>query len=694
MARAWPPAVVPLLVALATAACAPDAGTPEPAFVRPVHRFASARKGSPPTATLLDDTRPVLAAPGQVDLHTPWAPIGADGVLRVEAPLPPSYAGVSQVLGRLTLSSREGRQELPRQLHPLEKRGTGRVLTLRVPVPAELAGKGRVGLRLTGLGIPEATTSTWQSAALEIPRGARLEFAIGVLEPDFADGPVDFELAACREDACDPLFAESLDPARPEQRGWQERRVSLAQLAGESRRFRFSARRAQGASTSLYAWADPTLYAPAPRGPEDSNVILISVDTLRADHLPSYGYDRDTAPFVDEYLARGGVLFEHLVAASAVTAPSHMTIFTGLQPSAHGVTDGLRRLPDAIPTLPERLRRHGVTTAAFTEDGWVGVHQGFARGFDSFTENKSAEIMVPEGQVDRTFGQGRDWLARNRDKRFFLFLHTYQVHEPYAPPPRYAGLFAEVGADAPPHLRAMADYDREIRYVDDELRRLIAALEESGLAGETVVVLTSDHGEEFLDHGLLSHGGHLYEESVHVPLLIRGPGFPAGLRVATPVAQADLMPTLLALFGVTPNPTGEARSLLGLARGGEAAELAERPLFSEGLVKFQPGPGGGRSFRPPVTAVRLGQRKLLRDRDADEERLELYDLGRDPGERRNLLGDGASPPADLSRLLDGYAGARAAEQRRLTGETAGAQEAPPLDPERVEKLRALGYIDP
>lgn len=687
---------VALLLALVAAACAPEAPSPGPDFVRPLRRFAGSasdpRAATARSATLLDDTRPVLSAPGRVDLSAPRAPLGRDGVLRIEAPLPASYAGVSHALGSVVLFAGEERHELPRRLYALEKRGATRVLTLQVPVPAQLAGSERVGFRLLGIGIPEAAESSLETAPLDIPAGARLEFAIGVLEPDFADGPVAFELAACREGDCERLYAETLDPARAEQPGWQERRVGLAGLAGERRRLRFTSRRVAGATTSLPAWADPTLLAPAARRADAPNVILISIDTLRADHLPSYGYGRDTAPFVDEYFARGGVLFESTTAASAVTAPSHMTIFTGLQPSAHGVTDGLRTLARTIPTLPEELRAHGVTTAAFTEDGWVGVHQGFARGFDRFVENKSADVMVPEGQVDRTFAQARAWFERHGDRRFFLFVHTYQVHAPYAPPPRYAALFADAGADPPPHLRAMADYDREIRYVDDELRGLVAALERAGLAEHTVLVLTSDHGEEFLEHGLVSHGGHLYEESVRVPLLLRGPGFPAGLRVATPVAQADLMPTLLGLFGVAPPPGGQGRSLLDLARGGDAPGLAGRPLFSEGLVKFQAGAGGGRSFDPPVTAVRVGPRKLLRDRERGEQRLELYDLARDPGEQRNLLENGESAPDDLRALLDAYPGQREAEQRRLVGGEDGAGAAPSLDPQRREKLRALGYL--
>ena len=238
----------------------------------------------------------------------------------------------------------------------------------------------------------------------------------------------------------------------------------------------------------------------------------------------------------------------------------------------------------------------------------------------------------------------------------------------------------------------MADYDREIRYVDDELRELIATLEATGNADDTIVVLTSDHGEEFLEHGLRSHGGHLYEESVRVPLLIRGPGIPAGQRVATPVAMADLMPTLLELFDLPAPADREARSLLPLARGADPSAFAGRPIYSEGLVKYQAGSEGVRRFDPPIHAVSVGQRKLVRDREQGEVRYELYDLAADPLERRNLFGEERANASDLKALLERYPAEQEARRRRLAGE-APAEEAPPIDPERERKLRALGYLE-
>jgi arylsulfatase A-like enzyme len=366
-----------------------------------------------------------------------------------------------------------------------------------------------------------------------------------------------------------------------------------------------------------------------------------------------------------------------------------MTIFTSLPPSVHGATDGFKVLASGILTLPEWIRAQGLDTAAVTEDGWVGAHQGFARGFDVFIENESARITAPEGQVDRTFARARRWLELHRDKRFFLFLHTYQVHAPYAPPARYAGLFVPPeGQAAPLHVRQLADYDREIRYTDDELAGLFAALERLGLADRTIVVVTSDHGEEFLEHGLVSHGAHLYEESVGVPLVLRGPGIPAGRRIAAPVGHADLMPTLLELLGL-PVPGGlSGRSVRPLLQGG-SGELEARPVFSEGWATFQPGADGGRAFEPPSLAVRRGERKLARYRSPDGTRYELYDLSADPGERSDLSRSEPGEAGGLRALLEAYE----RETARADRPAAPATAAPALDADREEKLRALGYLE-
>jgi arylsulfatase A-like enzyme len=446
-------------------------------------------------------------------------------------------------------------------------------------------------------------------------------------------------------------------------------------------------------------WSNPTLYAPRPRRDDEPNLVLLSVDTLRADHLPTYGYGLDTAPFIDEHFGHGGTVFDHCMAGATTTAPSHMTMFTSLPPSAHGVTDGFKGLSPKIPTLPERIRAAHLDTAAFTEDGWVSVQQGFARGFNVFAENKSADIMKPEGQVDETFAMARRWLERNRDKRFFLFLHTYQVHSPYAPPDRYRGLFAEEADRAPDgesaaNVAARADYDREIRFTDDELRRLVGDLERLGIADRTRFVLTSDHGEEFDEHGLLYHGGHLYEETTRVPLMVYGPGIAAGRRIDAPVSHVQLEPTILGLLGLPVPPELAALDLSPVLRDPGATAPAG-PVFSEAWVTFQPGIGRkGRRFHPPSFSIREGDRKLTRQRQDDGSfRFELYDLETDPGESNDLAGAEPDTVRRLGERIARYERRQEEVRDRFYGAATPDADALTIDGEQEQKLRALGYLE-
>ncbi len=662
--------------------------------MRPIHRFAApadgARTDALATATLEDDTRPVLRAPrSRVVAWQERAPVTPEGQVEVTQILRGRLAQASHLVVRAHLGADRELHVTPPRLVAVRRAPAGRLFAARFPVPAEWRAR-EVAVTVRGVPIGTEELGSIETAAVAIPAGARLEFAIGVLEPELGSDPVAFQVDAC-SDACETVYRAELAPARAEDRGWRDAIVPLDALAGSRRRFVFRAERlARATPFSLPLWAHPTLYAPASRADAGASLILLSIDTLRADHLPSYGYTHETAPFIDR-LAREGTLFENTVAASTATAPSHMTMFTSLPPSVHGATDGFKTLASEILTLPEWIRAQGLDTAAITEDGWVGAQQGFARGFDVFVENKSARITVPEGQVDRTFARAKRWLELHRDKRFFLFLHTYQVHAPYSPPARYAELFGAPGGErAPIHLRQLADYDREIRYTDDELAGLFAALEAQGLAERTLLVVTSDHGEEFLEHGLLSHGGHLYEESVAVPLVLRGPGIPAGRRIPTPVGHADLMPTLLELLRL-PVPDGlSGRSLRGLLAGA-AGPLEARPVFSEAWATFQPGgPDGGRAFEPPSLAVRRGERKLARYRSPEGTRYELYDLAADPGERTDLSGSAPDEAGALRSLLEAYE----REASRGAGLASPAPGTPPaLDADREQKLRALGYLE-
>jgi arylsulfatase len=342
-----------------------------------------------------------------------------------------------------------------------------------------------------------------------------------------------------------------------------------------------------------------------PRG----RFILISLDTLRADHLGAYGYARPTSPFLDSLAARG-TLFENAVVQLPGTLPSHMSIFTGLYPAEHGVYPETALSP-LVRTLPEVLRAEGFRTAGHTEGGYVAGRYGFARGFEEWTDDSpmvehEGRLVKSREAVKRTFGRGMDFLRRVRDEEsFFLFLHTYSIHDPYDPPEKYRslywsgppppGAFEPRGQDLAAFNRGeralvpraveyyQALYDAQINYTDDVLREFFAGLAELGLADSVTVVLTSDHGEEFLEHGRLVHE-QVYHESLHVPLVVVRPGGRSGQRVGTLVQSVDLAPTLLELAGVPPagRPAMSGRSFVPLLEGG--GRSPGRDAYAEAFV--------------------------------------------------------------------------------------------------------------
>jgi arylsulfatase A-like enzyme len=696
-----------LLVVLALACDSPR--VPDASVMKPVHRLVDASLGlegpitlDHPTVTLRDETRHVLRAPPRTTLLWPTELEDRSGerVLNHPQPLPPEFRDARSLLVMPRVKMGWEWLELPPQVHRTSRASGQPSVLLEIPIPVDLELEKPVVMALAyAIDLVDLTRLT--TPPIEVPEAAELEFGIGLVEPALGRDPVEFAVLACDGDRCQTLFEETVDPAAGAAASWRNRRVSLAALAGQTRAFRFEARRLfEQAPFSFPVWANPTIYAPVARGDRHVNVILLSVDTLRADHLGSYGYRHDTAPFIDERFARGGTVFEAPVAAATITTPSHASMFTSLSPVAHGTIDGMKRLPGNVPTLAEHVRQAGLDTAAITENGWLGIVHGFGRGFDSFAENKSANVMVPEGQVDVTFAQARSWLQRNRNKHFFLFLHTFQVHTPYAPPERYAGLFSEhetgrIDESSASHLRWMARYDREIRYTDDELRGLFQTIDGLGLGDDTVFILTSDHGEAFLEHGVLEHGSRLDDEVVRVPLMFWGKGVPAGRRIGVPVAHVDLMPTILDLLGIPCPPDLEGLSLAGLLRGNaDERAFAKRPLYSEsrGSVAFGPD----RELLPflaPAYLVRVGDRKLARYRTQDGGfRYEYYDVAADPREEFDLYPSRAEEARDLRGLLEGYAQRGRASGTRIDREAPA--DTPPLilDPEQEKKLRALGYL--
>ncbi|MDX1501681.1 MAG: sulfatase, partial [Thermoanaerobaculia bacterium] len=392
---------------------------------------------------------------------------------------------------------------------------------------------------------------------------------------------------------------------------------------------------------------------PAPRptpsgGPPD--IVVYLVDTLRADHLGCYGYHRPTSPQIDRF-AEDATLFTGALAQSSWTRPAVATLFTGLYPEVHGVTGRQSGLPAGVATLAELLREAGYATAAVSTNPYVTPAFGLDRGFDTFVElpvdRRTEEVHQLSDRLNR---EAFAWLdARPPGRPFFLYLHSTDPHLPYAPRSPYRERFARPGSAAVAGTKetvyrltageleatvavreGLIDlYDAEIAFNDAAFGELRRRLEELGLWESALVVLLADHGEEFGDHGLWTHGRTLYSEQLAMPLVVRLPGGRgAGRRVDAPVSQVDLLPTLLDYLGVGAPEAVQGRSFLA------AFEPGFSPSDPPPAIYAHLGINGRRHL-----AVTRGRRKvvyraqrLLRPMP----RVEQYDLERDPGERRNL----------------------------------------------------------
>jgi len=417
------------------------------------------------------------------------------------------------------------------------------------------------------------------------------------------------------------------------------------------------------------------LAAPAcDRVPSDRarDVVLVSMDTVRADGLGAWGNPAGTSPYLDR-LARRGTAFGRCIAQASSTLPSHRSMFQGRAAS---------RTSDEAPMLAEILQRAGWSTVAFTGGGNVAGELGFARGFDTYEESDRGLAW----SVERL----RDWLGAGGGEPFFAFLHGYDAHVPYDPPPPYHRLFdpdyhgpvrgsetrtlcrairgLEGAGPAPElderdrrHLRAL--YDAGIRALDARVGELLRLLESEGLAERSLLVVMSDHGEEFWDHGSVLHSHTVYEELVHVPLMVRAPGGVPGRLDPATVRNLDLAPTVLDAVGRPPEPSHEGVSLLARVRGAPGDTLS--------------APSEMRAWK----GLTRGSWKLVAQ--FEERTGAVYDLAVDPGETRNVA---PFRPREARALAEELAGMVEGIRVREMAPTAPS-------PELEERLRALGYVE-
>lgn len=434
------------------------------------------------------------------------------------------------------------------------------------------------------------------------------------------------------------------------------------------------------------------------------NLLLVTIDTMRADHVGAYGYPIDTTPVLDD-MARRGVLFEDVYAPMPQTLPAHATIMTGLDPRQHFALENSFSVNQRLDTLAEMLGAQGYATAAYIGALVLAKGTGMGQGFDVYDQPISGiEQQLPgpaEREADETTERALVWADEADPERpFFLWIHYYDPHFVHVAPRRYrrevpplrvrdevvAPLFEALGYGDPEMLmRVWHGYAAEVRFSDVQLGRLVDGLEQRGLMQDTVIAVVGDHGEGLYQHRDQGHGLHLWEEQVRVPFVLVHPdGEQAGTRVAGPVMLRDVLPTLLRMtLGKKGDGNGDARGLDLWSLVAEGRSLPERPVFLEQphhaqevlksrlLDEYAPG---------YQTAVLLGRQKLLRFPDGSQK---LFDLEQDALELQDQAASQPESTERLGALLDHWL---------ETNDISRHAAIPKLSDERTKALKALGYL--
>ncbi|HEX2252561.1 MAG TPA: sulfatase [Thermoanaerobaculia bacterium] len=581
---------------------------------------------------------------------------------------------------------------------------------------AEVTGRGTGSAQrvtsLKGLTVPSLPGAARLEAPLppDLPARAHLAAWVGLL-PRFDRGGTTARFRAWVE-TDDGERREWLDHplAGDDRPGWVRVRVPVEVPAGG--RLVLEARAERGGQPlpeGSAVWGSPMLVPESAGRGSGPNLVVVVVDTLRADVLGAYGDGGGLTPHLDE-LAAEAVRFDDLSAPAPWTLPSITTLLTGYPPQVHGAG---RRIGDFAPTalgdgpetLAEELAARGLYTAAVYNNIYLNPSFGLEQGFDEFAWLERDDDVLVDRALER--------LAELADRRFFLFLHLFGPHHPYAPPEpwcrRVAGAFAPDydgalgcraerrdvptlgGEPPPPEDRRWVEglYRAEVAFTDEQLGRLRAGLERLGLADDTVLLVVSDHGEAFWDrletidelgYVQADHGHAHYRELVRVPGLLRAPGLEPGV-VARPVELADFFPTLFGLLGFEPPPTS-GHDLVPLLAGGPP--VARRTLVSDFLL-----------YGPARWAARRGPWKLVMPEEGPAGGSlprELYDLAADPAERRNLIAERSDVAAALARFAESERAEREALRRRFLAGEQDVLNSAYLEWNHITKLRSLGYL--
>jgi len=544
-----------------------------------------------------------------------------------------------------------------------------------------------------------------------VPKGGRLHFGIGATAKN---APVRFRVSV---DGAE-LYAKALSD--PEV--WQDADVDLSRWAGRSVRLAFRTEADQEGVVGL--WANPVVTSEAPK--RRPNILIYTIDTMRADHASLYGYGRDTTPFLKK-LGATGVVFEDCQAQATWTKSSIASLFTSLYSFTHGITADADTIPGGAATLAEQLRGAGYVTASIVASPWVGRATGLQRGFDYLLEYPIVLRNRTE-QADRGTDSGAlnkvvfPWLDKHRDEPFFLYAHATDPHAPYRPPPPFEGRFdnpaetaqfdktyssfttkheygggavisraicEKAGVDPDRFIHQAVDrYDGEILHNDHSFELLVDKLRQLGVLDNTLIIVLSDHGEEFWDHGWTAHGQSVYQELSHCLLLMWSPRlFPKARRVSEPVQLIDVMPTVLDIAGLKTPELVEGQSLVPLARG--EAFHRRGLVISSRFAAVRPMGLVPENATDSFAIIDAKWKFIYRNKaqKAGIKKVELYDRAADRAEKHDVAEQHPREVEERMSALVQWIDAQN-KVRAILGHTGTS----PMDQRTIEQLRSLGYL--
>lgn len=552
---------------------------------------------------------------------------------------------------------------------------------------------------------------------LNIPPNAVLEFGYGILNEfknRVSDQSIQFRLLVERSDKEETLFSKTIN--------WEttkdiiQEKIDLSPFAGSKVRLSFQTNdpnpgsKKENSPSIVPVWVNPLIYQV--QETDQTNIILISLDTVRPDHLGCYGYQRNTSPAIDR-LATDSVLFKNSYSTTSWTLPGHVSLLTALDCRNHQVYFPLQKMSPDVLTLADILRTEQFYCAAFTGGGYLSETYGFSKGFDAYQEIKlHGDRAIRLDEAERLAQLASRWLEDNKDKNFFLFLHTYQPHDPYANLSPSGREFLEEDAEwdqviMEPLFKGkgrfdtqlsekakqniIALYDGEIKYTDVYfVQPILDKLKELGLYEKSLIILTSDHGEEFFDHEAWLHDHSLYDEGIRIPLIVKLPDAEyKGSQIENIVRITDIVPTILDQMRIKTNDKRfDGTSLLSLI---QRKEKTQRTFVSDlALREFE--------MAPTVISINKDNFKFILNkkisspytkrlvRNFDGSQIELYDLEKDPKETRNLAANIAYREMCFE-LLDNIN--RLYERANLITKE---RDEVTLDQSLRERLKALGYI--